>query len=59
MTTFIENNLRRIKILEEMAQLLYREWFVNFRFPGHEKARMVDSPLGKIPEGWKVRLQLK
>ena len=51
---FIENNLRRIKILEEMAQNLYREWFVNFRFPGHEKVRMVDSPLGKIPEGWEV-----
>jgi type I restriction enzyme, S subunit len=32
----IENNLRRIKILEEMAQSLYREWFVHFRFPGHE-----------------------
>ena len=51
----IENNLRRIKILEEMAQTLYREWFVKFRFPGHEKARMVDSPLGEIPEGWEVR----
>jgi type I restriction enzyme, S subunit len=50
----IENNLRRIKILEEMAQNLYREWFVNFRFPGHEKARLVDSPLGLIPEGWEV-----
>ena len=51
----IENNLRRIKILEEMAQALYREWFVKFRFPGHEKVRMVDSPLGKIPEGWEVK----
>ena len=51
----IENNLRRINILEEMAQLLYREWFVKFRFPGHEKVRMVDSPLGKIPEGWEFR----
>ncbi len=50
----IENNLRRIKILEEMAQNLYREWFVKFRFPGHEKARFVDSALGKIPEGWEV-----
>jgi type I restriction enzyme S subunit len=48
----IENNTRRIAILEEMAQSLYREWFVEFRFPGHEKARLVDSPLGKIPEGW-------
>ncbi len=50
----IENNLRRIKILEEIAQNLYREWFVKFRFPGHESARFVDSPLGKIPEGWEV-----
>ena len=50
----IENNLRRIKILEEMAQALYREWFVKFRFSSHEKVRMVDSPLGKIPEGWEV-----
>jgi len=48
----IENNTRRIKILEEMAQNLFREWFVHFRFPGHEKVKMVDSPLGKIPEGW-------
>ena len=50
----IENNLRRIKILEEMAQNLYREWFVKFRFPGHEKARFVDSPLGRMPGGWEV-----
>lgn len=48
----IENNTRRIKILEEMAQAIYREWFVNFRFPGHEKVKMVDSPMGKIPQGW-------
>jgi len=51
----IENNTRRIKILEDMAQMLYREWFVNFRFPGHEKVRMVESELGPIPEGWSVR----
>ncbi|MCP1663309.1 MULTISPECIES: restriction endonuclease subunit S [Methanocalculus] len=50
----IENNTRRIKILEEMAQNLYREWFVKFRFPGHEHAQFVDSPLGRIPEGWEV-----
>jgi len=50
----IENNLRRIKILEEMAQSLYREWFVHFRFPGHESTPMIDSPLGPIPEGWEV-----
>ena len=50
----IENNQRRIKILEEMAQSLYREWFVHFRFPGHESARFTASPLGRIPEGWEV-----
>lgn len=50
----IENNTRRIVILEEMAQSIYREWFVNFRFPGHEKVKLVDSQLGKIPEGWHV-----
>jgi len=50
----IENNTRRIKILEEMARMIYREWFVNFRFPEHEQMKMVDSPLGPIPEGWKV-----
>ncbi|GAA5477202.1 hypothetical protein Hhel01_00681 [Haloferula helveola] len=51
----IENNLRRIRILEEMAQSLYREWFVHFRFPGHECVPLVDSPLGPIPEGWEVK----
>jgi type I restriction enzyme S subunit len=51
----IENNTRRIAILEEMAQMIYREWFVEFRFPGYEKVKMTDSPLGKIPEGWEVR----
>lgn len=50
----IENNTRRIKILEEMARSLYREWFVNFRFPGYEQVKMVDSALGLIPEGWGV-----
>jgi type I restriction enzyme S subunit len=51
----IENNTRRIKILEEMAQTLYREWFVKFRFPGHEKVKMVGSELGMVPEGWEVK----
>ena len=51
----IENSQRRIKILEEMARRLYREWFVHFRFPGHEECRFVESPLGEIPEGWEVR----
>jgi len=51
----IENNLRRIKILEEMAQLIYQEWFVNFRFPGHENVEMADSELGMIPGNWRLR----
>ncbi len=50
----IENNTRRIAILEEMAQAIYREWFVNFRFPGHENVKLVESPLGMIPVGWEV-----
>lgn len=51
----IENNQRRIKILEEMARSLYREWFAQFRFPGHDKVKMVSSSLGPIPQGWEVK----
>lgn len=51
----IENNTRRIKILEEMAAAIYREWFVEFRFPGHENVKMVESELGLIPQGWAVK----
>ncbi|MFN8586486.1 MAG: restriction endonuclease subunit S [Candidatus Eisenbacteria bacterium] len=50
----IENSQRRIKILEEMARALYREWFVHFRFPGHERSRLVRSALGEIPAGWRA-----
>lgn len=48
----IEINNRRIELLEEMARLIYTEWLIHFRFPGHENVKMIDSPLGKIPEGW-------
>ncbi|HHB2580950.1 TPA: restriction endonuclease subunit S [Klebsiella pneumoniae] len=48
----IENNTRRIEILEEMARRLYEEWFVYFRFPGHEDVSFKESELGEIPEGW-------
>jgi len=51
----IENSQRRIKILESMARGLYREWFVHFRFPGHEAVPRVASPLGEIPKGWEVK----
>ncbi len=46
----IENNRRRIKLLEESARLLYREWFVHLRFPGHEHVKVVDG----VPEGWAI-----
>ncbi len=45
----IENNQKQIKLLEEAAQRLYKEWFVDLRFPGHENTRIVDG----VPEGWK------
>ena len=51
----IENNKRRIELLEEMAQAVYREWFVEMRFPGHEDASMRDTDaLGPVPEGWEI-----
>ena len=51
----MENSQRRIRILESMARALYREWFVHFRFPGHEKHPRAASPLGDIPKGWEVK----
>ncbi len=53
----IENNTKRIKILEETAQAIYKEWFVNFHFPGYEKVKMIDSgsEFEKVPEGWEVK----
>ena len=47
----IENNRRRIALLEEAARLLFREWFVQFRFPGHEHVKIIE----RIPEGWEWR----
>ena len=46
----IKNNQRQIKLLEEAAQRLYKEWFVDLRFPGHENTKIVDG----VPEGWRV-----
>jgi type I restriction enzyme S subunit len=51
----IENSQRRIKTLEAMVRALYRQWFVHFRFPGHENHPRVTSPLGETPKGWEVR----
>ena len=51
----IENNTCRIRILEEMARTIYREWFVEFRFPGYEQGEMVESELGLIPQEWEVK----
>jgi len=48
----IDKNQRRVEILEEMARLLYGQWFVDFRFPGHENIELVDTSLGPIPQGW-------
>jgi type I restriction enzyme S subunit len=47
----IENNRRRVALLEEAARMLYREWFVHFRFPGHEHVKSIEG----IPEGWERR----
>lgn len=50
----IQNCERRIRVLDEMARTLYREWFVRFHYPGHESVPLVESPLGRIPEGWRA-----
>jgi type I restriction enzyme S subunit len=47
----IENNRRRIQLMEQAARLLYKEWFVHLRFPGHEHTRIIDG----VPEGWKKK----
>jgi type I restriction enzyme, S subunit len=48
----IENNFRRIQVLDEMGGRIYREWFVDLRYPGHETVPLVDSEFGPVPEGW-------
>lgn len=48
--SLIENNKKRIKLLEQMAENLYKEWFVRFRFPGHETAEFE----GGVPKGWRI-----
>jgi type I restriction enzyme S subunit len=51
----IENNQRRIPVLQAMARALYREWFVHLRFPGYENVPNVAAPVRQIPEGWDVK----
>ncbi len=51
----IDNNSLRVEVLEEMTRAIYREWFVHFRYPGHEKATLAESALGPIPRGWRVQ----
>ncbi|MGA8745475.1 MAG: restriction endonuclease subunit S [Solirubrobacterales bacterium] len=51
----IEINERRIELLEDLARSLYREWFVHFRFPGHDTVELIESERGPIPAGWKIR----
>lgn len=51
----IENNTRRLKLMEQAAHDLYREWFVEFRFPGHEQVPLVESELGLTPMAWEVK----
>lgn len=48
--TLIENNTKRIRLLEKMAENLYKEWFVRFRFPGHEKVEMENG----LSKGWSI-----
>lgn len=50
----IANNQRRIQVLERLVRGLFREWFVHFRFPGSEGVDLVQSPIGRIPNGWNV-----
>lgn len=49
--SLIENNIKRIRLLKQMAENLYKEWFVRFRFPGHENTEFVDG----LPKGWAIK----
>jgi type I restriction enzyme S subunit len=51
----IENNTRRIAILEEIAQSIYREWFISFRFPGNQEANFAESDADALPPGWNAK----
>lgn len=51
----IELNNKINHALEQMAQAIFKEWFLHFRFPGHEKVKFMESEMGRIPEGWEVK----
>ncbi len=51
----IENNNKIIRNLEATAQVIFNEWFINFRFPGYEKVKMVESEMREIPERWEIK----
>lgn len=51
----IENNQRQTELLDQMARLIYQEWFANHRFPGYEQCDFVDSAVGRIPSSWQVK----
>jgi type I restriction enzyme S subunit len=51
----IEINDRRIEVLDDLARSLYREWFVRFRFPGHEDLELVDTEIGRTPDSWEIQ----
>lgn len=50
----IANIARRITILQQMAEMVYREWFVKFRYPGYKSAHLVDSEIGLVPKSWTI-----
>jgi len=52
---FVESNQRRIRIVEEMARTLFREWFIKFRFPGHNRQSLAPPRVGEVPRGWVLR----
>jgi len=51
----IENTTHRIHILKKIIEEIYSEWFVKFKFPGHENVKIINSELGNLPEGWEVK----
>lgn len=54
MDDLVENNRRRVEVLEDIARAIYREWFLYFRYPGHENVPLVDSSHGPIPDSWRM-----